>query len=429
MHTKVTEHEPNEGGGKKADRGSTSDDARPSSASLPLDVALHEIANSLTAVLGWLETASASADSETRSKIERAVTRVRQSHRLARSALGTRPANEGPRSLVDTIEEVAGALTPRTKAKQARLECHLFPALASVSVTHPDRLTQILTNLSLNAIEHARAGDTIRITADVAQPGFVVISVVDEGPGVPEALRGGLFKKRATGRADGVGIGLTHSAELARRSQGSLRLAPSTVGAHFVLTWPFVGSAVRSAVSDPRAALPTLVEADAAERIAARHGQDADGHAQARAVAPHAVVDASGIRPKAAELSGKKILILEDDPAIAEMLEAFLSARGATATVIRRRRELDEALLRGPFDGVLLDLSPIADDAAGVLRLVRQKNPDGRIVLVSGSIECLPLLTSDIVVSWVQKPFEMRDVVRALTSPLSQGDPSLRVTA
>jgi ActR/RegA family two-component response regulator/anti-sigma regulatory factor (Ser/Thr protein kinase) len=288
------------------------------------------------------------------------------------------------------LDEVTGALATRARRQGATLDQHLLAALTSVSVAHADRLTQVLTNLCLNAIEHAKQGDSVRVTAEVGQPGFVVLSVVDQGPGVPLSLRDGLFRDRVTTRPGGSGIGLPWSAELARQSGASLKLAASSAGAHFVVTWPFVGSSVRAAAT-------------------------AGGASTA------------GVRPNKSHASppdtvtGKNLLLLEDDVTIAEMIEASLTARGAKLVVITSKRDLDEALARGPFHGVLLDLSPIADDPLSTLKTVKAACPDARIVLISGSIECLPLLSSDIVVSWVQKPFEMRDVIRALTAPLALG--------
>ena len=383
------------------------------SPSLPLDVALHEIGNSLTAVLGWIEAANVTAEGETRVTLQRALARVRQAHRLARSALGSPTASEGPRSLADVLDEVTGALATRANDQGVAIERHVFPALLSVSVGHADRLTQVLTNLCLNALEYAKRGDKVRVTADVAQPGFAVISVADEGPGIPAAVRAGLFRERATTRAGGAGIGLAHSADLARHSGGALHLAPSTLGATFVVTWPFVGSTVRTAAVDGAQSQGSMPGG------AARPAPFVDGHATsaARGQAPQALADV---------LAGRRLLLLEDDLAIAEMLEASLTARGATLFVIHKKRELEQALSGASFDGVLLDLSPIADDPLATLRQVHAKNPGARIVLISGSIECLPILSSDIAVSWVQKPFEMRDVVRALTTPLAPGRSSIR---
>ena len=85
--------------------------------------------------------------------------------------------------------------------------------------------------------------------------------------------------------------------------------------------------------------------------------------------------------------------------------------------MIGRRRDLQAALEASTYHGVLLDLSPIADDVAGVLTLVHAKNPRARILMISGSVECLPALSSEIALTWVQKPFELEDVIRALTAP------------
>jgi len=51
------------------------------------------------------------------------------------------------------------------------------------------------------------------------------IDVIDDGPGVPAALRGTLFEPLVSGRADGSGLGLALSREIAHEHGGELRYA------------------------------------------------------------------------------------------------------------------------------------------------------------------------------------------------------------
>lgn len=92
------------------------------------------------------------------------------------------------------------------------------------------RLQQILLNLARNAqeagartlglrtrVEHAlRWGDRILRMA-------LRVDVIDDGPGVPASLRDTLFQPLVSGRADGSGLGLALSREIAREHGGELR--------------------------------------------------------------------------------------------------------------------------------------------------------------------------------------------------------------
>ena len=360
---------------------------------LGLDVALHEISNSLTAVLGWLEVAARTADGESLEAVLGAMRRVRQAHRIARSAIGAKVLPEPPRPLIELVAEVVRSLSGQAEWRGSIVEWQLFPDLRTVLVADGERLTRVLTNLLLNAVEHSGLGQRIRLVGDTGREGYAILSVTDEGPGVPDQLRAGLFRDKVSTREGGAGIGLAHASELAQAVGGSIRLVPSEKGAHFAIDWP-----VLDALMTPRI--------DGTSTFPDDVGLPQNPHAGSPTTPP-----ASGT------LTSMRLLLVEDDLAIAEMLRSALTARGATVRVIGRRRDLKAALEESTYHGVLLDLSPIADDVAGVLTLVHAKNPRARILMISGSVECLPALSSVIALTWVQKPFELEDVIRALTAP------------
>src|SRR3546814_4564593 len=56
------------------------------------------------------------------------------------------------------------------------------------------------------------------------------IDVCDNGPGVPEALKPQLFTPFATGRADGLGLGLAIASQIMADFGGRLLLIPSPLG-------------------------------------------------------------------------------------------------------------------------------------------------------------------------------------------------------
>ncbi|HVS04402.1 MAG TPA: ATP-binding protein [Thermoanaerobaculia bacterium] len=111
------------------------------------------------------------------------------------------------------------------------------PAAGEVEVaaerTHPailpgdaQLLAQALRNLVRNAAEaQARAGAAgpVEVHAAWTDEGFA-ITVCDRGPGVPAALRERLFRPFATGRSDGVGLGLALAHRVVALHGGTLRL-------------------------------------------------------------------------------------------------------------------------------------------------------------------------------------------------------------
>jgi signal transduction histidine kinase len=96
----------------------------------------------------------------------------------------------------------------------------------------PDQLHRILVNLFRNAreaIEHPpegaeRRAGTVRLEAD-ERGGFAIITVSDNGPGVPQKARERLFQPFiGTGRPGGTGLGLAIARDLARGHGGELDL-------------------------------------------------------------------------------------------------------------------------------------------------------------------------------------------------------------
>ena len=85
----------------------------------------------------------------------------------------------------------------------------------------------VLDNLATNAREAAGPGGRVELRAVAGSAGGVNLLVVDDGLGLPEAVRRGLFRPLASTKAGGAGLGLALSAELARAAGGELRLVRS----------------------------------------------------------------------------------------------------------------------------------------------------------------------------------------------------------
>jgi signal transduction histidine kinase len=109
------------------------------------------------------------------------------------------------------------------------------------------QLYRILTNLVRNAVQVLEASpETPRPEIKVVtrkDGSHVLISVCDNGPGVPARARANLFQAfQGAVRAGGTGLGLAISAELARAHGGELSLDEAASGAIFHLRLPASGA-------------------------------------------------------------------------------------------------------------------------------------------------------------------------------------------
>jgi signal transduction histidine kinase len=108
---------------------------------------------------------------------------------------------------IGLVLEAAVACLPQSATDQVTLTCH--PALPPVWADH-DRLEQVFVNLLDNAIRHNPPGTQVALTASPAG-GEVLISVLDDGPGLPPELAASPFepKRRRHSESAGAGLGLS----------------------------------------------------------------------------------------------------------------------------------------------------------------------------------------------------------------------------
>lgn len=93
-----------------------------------------------------------------------------------------------------------------------------------------DRLVQVFSNLTENALEHTPQGGQIRLTAQPV-PGGVQIAVADTGKGIPQEDTKRIFerfyqadKSRARAGRRGTGLGLTICREIIQAHGGSIQV-------------------------------------------------------------------------------------------------------------------------------------------------------------------------------------------------------------
>ena len=94
-------------------------------------------------------------------------------------------------------------------------------------------LGQVFDNLLDNANRFAPPGTPISVRVSQAEPGGVVIRVIDRGPGVPPDMRDRLFNRFVRGPSDagdGTGLGLSITRGLVEAHAGSIALEDGTPG-------------------------------------------------------------------------------------------------------------------------------------------------------------------------------------------------------
>jgi signal transduction histidine kinase len=152
------------------------------------------------------------------------------------------------------------------------------PALPVVWADH-DRLEQVFVNLLGNAIGHNPAGTQVAVSATLDGPGEVVITVADDGTGLPPDMAASPFEpaRRRRTATSGAGLGLSISRGIVTAHGGRIELAAPDRGTCFLIRLPVeapVLSVLDVGPAQPPARLtgsPARAEAGRAE-AGAEHG-------------------------------------------------------------------------------------------------------------------------------------------------------------
>ncbi|MFD1640626.1 sensor histidine kinase [Halohasta litorea] len=201
----------------------------------------HDLRNPLNVAEGRLALAAEECDSEHLVVVERAHTRMKA---LITDLLTL--AREG--KTVDTVEPVVladlvAAAWESVDTGEAVLELDSTRTI----LTDPHRLQRVLENLIRNSVEHgstdnrpqtddANDHDRAEVTISIEEidGGF---AVSDDGPGIPEADREGVFESGYSTARDGTGFGLAIVAQIVAAHGWEIALTESVDGgARFEIT-------------------------------------------------------------------------------------------------------------------------------------------------------------------------------------------------
>lgn len=145
-----------------------------------------------------------------------------------------------PINLPDLITKVIGAHELSIRNKQLLIDT-VFN-LKQITADY-EKLTIIIDNLISNAVRYSPDSGHIKIYASEDND-QVIIEVIDHGPGLDKADQEKLFDPFYRGTnihkslISGSGLGLAITKDLVKVHGGNIELAPSSQGAHFIVTLP-----------------------------------------------------------------------------------------------------------------------------------------------------------------------------------------------
>ena len=353
--------------------------------------AAHELNNPLTAILGVSDLLRERApDDATRRQVEIILQQARRAAAIVQNLLALAVPTGQKRLKVKVVDVIAKVIESHQKSLQQR------NIIADVKVAgklpevegDPRLLAQVFANILLNAeqaISSVRDKGTVRISLSQAGD-HLLVEFADDGPGIPREIADKIYDPFFTTKrpGGGSGLGLTICLGVVKDHGGRIEVRTSEgAGATF------------------RIFLPAMVEkgAEASRRVA----------------------------PASSALTGRKLLIVDDEESIREIVHDGLSARGMNVECAASSEEALALLAGNTFDMVLCDFNLPGLSGEQLFEKLRAQAGGSlpRFVFMTGDLLERSTIASfaDRGAHVLQKPFQI-SALATLLSELLQEQPA-----
>ncbi|MDG6257651.1 MAG: ATP-binding protein [Methanomicrobiaceae archaeon] len=187
-------------------------------ANLYLDIMAHDINNANTVLMGYAEMIRMADDPSVREFSEKLMRSVQQSIKIINNV-----------STIRKIHELEAALKPIELDRTIRNEIDHFPGVrinfepSGVTVFADELLADVFTNLIGNSAKFG--GDEVEISIRIEEENsHYIVSVEDNGPGIPDREKARMFNRFQPGTSDksGKGLGLSICRMLVRDYGGTI---------------------------------------------------------------------------------------------------------------------------------------------------------------------------------------------------------------
>jgi len=244
----------------------------------------------------------------------------------------------------------------------------------------PDRFKQVLSNLISNAVKFSPEGGEVTVSVE-KQGDYFRISATDNGPGVPDNFRDKLFDKFSqvdssdTRQVGGTGLGLSISKAIVEQHGGKI-----------------------SFTSDPNVETTFYFDLPTVGPLRLPHTPKPGNHKY-------------------------KILICEDEPDIARLLDLILQQGGFDTEIAGDAAEAKKLIHANHFDAMTLDIALPGQDGISLIQELRQ-SPETKhlpILVVSAKAqEGKKRLNGEAfgIIDWMQKPIDEKVLVQRLKNAL-----------
>ena len=133
-----------------------------------------------------------------------------------------------PLALSQLVEREAANLRGAAERRRVRVDVEVEPSASGVRLVAAPILRSVFQNLIDNAVKYTVEGTVVTVRVS-APPGEVVVTIEDEGPGVPPEKRAAVFERftrleQTRTKAEGIGLGLSISKQVVELHGGTLTI-------------------------------------------------------------------------------------------------------------------------------------------------------------------------------------------------------------
>ena len=317
-------------------------------------------------------------------------------------------------SLADVVRRTVGLCRHHLKLHNVTLQAPYFDPhegypLWSRIRGDANQLQQVLLNLVINAqqaITAHRGFGTVRITLAPDGPDRILLTVEDDGPGIPNGQHEAIFRPFYTTkpRGQGTGLGLSISAEIVRAHGGRLAVTAHTGG----------GAAFRLS-------LPSLAATD--------RSVEPESGATERSMGPTLALPAPAAPVAPGEL--QRILLVDDESGIRRSVGRYLRRAGYQVTDVPSAQAALNALSTARYDVIVSDLRMPGLSGEEFFGRLERDHPEMRRRIIFTSGDMLRDETQDFLNAAgcpaLQKPYELGELVQLIVSLLPA--PATRASA
>ena len=141
-------------------------------------------------------------------------------------------------SINEVLQNCVQIIDRQKYNKSIKVKCILNNGLPFIKAQNSD-IQQVFLNILLNAVQAIPNSGFIKVTSDYVDKEYILVSIIDNGPGIKDEDRSKIFSPYFTTKAEGTGLGLFIVKRVLEQYNGSIQVGSNGgVGTRIIVKIP-----------------------------------------------------------------------------------------------------------------------------------------------------------------------------------------------